>query len=32
MQLLSHKRGDVSKTGKTSIESSGGIEYSLDRR
>ena len=32
MKLLCHKRGDMRKTGKTSTKSSGGIEYSLDRR
>ncbi len=32
MKLLCHKRGDVRETGKTSNESSGGIEDSLDRR
>jgi len=32
MKLLCHKRGDVRETGKTSNESRGGIEDSLDRR
>ena len=32
MKLVCHKRGDVRETGKTSIQSSGGIEDSLGRR
>jgi len=32
VELVSHKRGDVRETGKTSNESSGGIEDSLDTR
>jgi len=32
MKLLCHKRGDVRETGKTSNESRGGIEDSLDWR
>jgi len=32
MKLLCHKRGNVTETGKTSNESSGGIEGSQHRR
>ena len=32
MKLLCYKRGDVRETGKTSNESSGGIEDGLDRK